>query len=235
MTSLAHLDAIGSIKNVEIRFSEVIGALSYALDLTEGQPQGHAARSCYFGMRLARELKLPLDQSAALFYALLMKDLGCSTNASKMCFLFGADDRKVKGGIKTVNWSSMPSALAYAAGAVAPEGSLLQKAGRLAKVALAGPKGARELIELRVRARGEDCARAAFSRGDGGSDSLAGRTLGRAWASGRFARGCHSTAGADSRAGADGGGFRARRESKRPMKWRTSAAAHGSIRNWCRR
>jgi putative nucleotidyltransferase with HDIG domain len=158
MTSLAHRGAIVSIKDVEIRFSEVIGALSYALDLTEGQPQGHAARSCYFGMRLARELKLPLDQSAALFYGLLMKDLGCSTNASKMCFLFGADDREVKGGIKTVNWSSMPSALAYAARAVAPEGSLLRKAGRLAKVALAGPKGARELIELRCE-RGAKIAR----------------------------------------------------------------------------
>ena len=158
MSTLSPTGRIGSPENVEIRFSEVIGALSYALDLTEGQPRGHAARSCVLGMRLARELKLPLDQSAPLFYGLLMKDLGCSTNASKMCYLFGADDRKVKEGIKTVNWSSMPSAIAYAAGAVSPEGSFLEKAGQLAKVALAGPKKAKELIELRCE-RGAKIAR----------------------------------------------------------------------------
>src|SRR5580658_2471860 len=133
--------------SVEIRFSEVIGALSYALDLTEGQPQGHAARSCVVGMRIAQEIGLPLDQSAALFYGLLMKDLGCSTNASKICYLFGADDRKVKEGIKTVNWSNTPSAIAYAATAVSPDGTLFEKAGHLAKVALGGPKKAKELVE----------------------------------------------------------------------------------------
>jgi putative nucleotidyltransferase with HDIG domain len=158
MSLLLSSEPIGSLNDVEIRFSEVIAALSYALDLTEGQPRGHAARSCVLGMRLAQELKLPLDQSAALFYGLLMKDLGCSANASKMCYLFGADDRKVKGGIKTVNWSSMPSAVAYAAGTVIPEGSFLQKSGQLAKVALAGPKKARELIELRCE-RGAKIAR----------------------------------------------------------------------------
>jgi hypothetical protein len=30
----------------QVRMSEAISALSFALDLTEGQPQGHAIRSC---------------------------------------------------------------------------------------------------------------------------------------------------------------------------------------------
>jgi hypothetical protein len=30
----------------DIALSRVIGALSYALDLTEGQPPGHGLRSC---------------------------------------------------------------------------------------------------------------------------------------------------------------------------------------------
>ncbi len=149
---------IGAAPNVEIRFSEVIGALSYALDLTEGQPRGHAARTCVLGMRVARELRLPLDQSAALFYGLLLKDLGCSTNASKMCYLFGADDRTVKEGIKAVNWSKMPAAIAYAAQVVAPGKSLLGRAAQLARVAMGGPAKARELIELRCE-RGAKIAR----------------------------------------------------------------------------
>ena len=41
-----------------IRLSDVVSALSTALDLTEGQPMGHAIRGCIIGMRIAEELKL---------------------------------------------------------------------------------------------------------------------------------------------------------------------------------
>ena len=40
----------------QVRMSEIISAMSVALDITEGQLPGHAARSCLIGMRLAREL-----------------------------------------------------------------------------------------------------------------------------------------------------------------------------------
>ena len=43
---------------VDIRLSEVISALSYALDVTEGQPMGHAVRSCAIGMRIGEEIDL---------------------------------------------------------------------------------------------------------------------------------------------------------------------------------
>jgi hypothetical protein len=39
-----------------VRLSEVLGGLSYALDLTEGQRAGHAVRSCLIGMRLAESI-----------------------------------------------------------------------------------------------------------------------------------------------------------------------------------
>ncbi len=38
---------------LRVRLSEVIGAVSYALDMTEGQPPGHCLRSCLIGMRIA--------------------------------------------------------------------------------------------------------------------------------------------------------------------------------------
>ena len=85
----------------ELLLSEVISALSYALDLTGGQPEGHASRSCVLGMRIGQELRLKVEQSTALFYGLLLKDLGCSTNASKMCYLFGSDDRAAKATISS--------------------------------------------------------------------------------------------------------------------------------------
>src|ERR1700749_4278575 len=92
---------------IQVKLSEVIAALSYALDITEGQPKGHAARSCMLGMRIAQELRLNELQMKSLFYALLMKDLGCSSNAAKMCYLFGADDRELKRNVKTITWTNL--------------------------------------------------------------------------------------------------------------------------------
>jgi len=143
----------------DLQISQLIAAMSYALDMTEGQPQGHSARSCMIGMRLAYELKLPEDQWPALFYALLLKDLGCSSNASKVCYLFGADDRIAKGNLKTVDWSSRVRSLRYVSENVAPEASALQRARQFISVVAKGPAKARELVQLRCD-RGATIARA---------------------------------------------------------------------------
>jgi len=71
-------------RRVDIRLSEVISALSYALDVTEGQPIGHAVRSCAIGMRIGEEIGLDDDERSSLFYALVLKDAGCSSNAAKL-------------------------------------------------------------------------------------------------------------------------------------------------------
>jgi HD-GYP domain-containing protein (c-di-GMP phosphodiesterase class II) len=88
-----------------ISLSEIISALSYALDLTEGAVHGHALRSCLLGMRIAAEAKLPADQTSSLYFALLLKDVGCSSNASRMCEIVGGDDRAVKAAVKLEDWT----------------------------------------------------------------------------------------------------------------------------------
>jgi hypothetical protein len=40
-----------------------------------------------------------------LYYALLLKDLGCSSNAARICELYEADDLAFKRGYKTVGTS----------------------------------------------------------------------------------------------------------------------------------
>ena len=74
-----HTEALSSI-----RLSDIISALSYALDLTEGQPMGHSVRACMIGMRLAQQIGMSVDDQADLYYALLLKDAGCSSNASRL-------------------------------------------------------------------------------------------------------------------------------------------------------
>lgn len=132
-----------------VDFSEVISAMSYALDITEGQPAGHAARSCILGMRIARELGLSISDQSALFYALLLKDLGCSSNASKVCYLFGTDDRATKCDLKTTDWTRTSESMQYVARNVVRDGSMLQKASRFVAVAARGQKAAKELVQIR--------------------------------------------------------------------------------------
>lgn len=86
-----------------VSLSEVLGALSYALDLTEGQRPGHTLRTCIIGMRLGNEIGLSEAMRSSLYYALLLKDAGCSSNAARMTALFGSDDRFVKPFLKNVD------------------------------------------------------------------------------------------------------------------------------------
>ena len=65
-----------------------MGALSHALDITEGQPEGRCVRCCWIGMHIGQQLQMPSEQLWELYYTLLLKDLGCCSNASRICELY---------------------------------------------------------------------------------------------------------------------------------------------------
>jgi HD-GYP domain-containing protein (c-di-GMP phosphodiesterase class II) len=142
----------------DVRLSEVLAGLSYALDLTEGQREGHAVRSCVIGMRLAEIIGVAEADRSALFYALLMKDLGCSSNAARFAALFGANDHDLKANLKTVDWSHALESFRYVARNVAPGQFWLRRAWQLMGVMARGPKGARDVVLTRCE-RGADIAR----------------------------------------------------------------------------
>jgi HD-GYP domain-containing protein (c-di-GMP phosphodiesterase class II) len=140
-----------------ILLSEVIGALSYALDLTEGEPPGHAVRSCLIGMRLAEELRLDPEERSDLFYALLLKDAGCTANAARMAALFGADDQETKHSAKRVDWSRRWPAFVWSVRAVAPKESTKVRLDRLLAIKDEG-EVTRSLMQARCD-RGAEVAR----------------------------------------------------------------------------
>ncbi|APG47058.1 HD-GYP domain-containing protein [Phaeobacter porticola] len=86
-----------------IQLGELLGALSHALDLTEGQPEGHCVRCCWIGMQVAEYLDLPQQDRADLYFTLLLKDLGCSSNAARICALYRTDDLTFKRNFKFVD------------------------------------------------------------------------------------------------------------------------------------
>lgn len=142
----------------DVRLSEVLGGLSYALDLTEGQREGHSVRSCVVGMRLADIIGVPEADRSALFYALLMKDLGCSSNAARFAALFGANDHELKTNLKTVDWSHALESFRYVARNVSPGQFWLRRTWQLIGVMARGPKGARDVVLTRCE-RGADIAK----------------------------------------------------------------------------
>ena len=143
---------------MELRLSEVLSALSHALDITEGQPRGHAERTCLIGMRLGEQIGLDERQRSSLFYALLLKDAGCSSNSAKVAALYGNSDATVKRDRKVTDHHKPAQSLRHLLRNTAPGASPLAKARHIKALAAHGSEGARELTALRCE-RGADVAR----------------------------------------------------------------------------
>lgn len=140
-----------------LRLSELVGALSYALDMTEGQPPGHSLRCCWIGMAVADAMGLAPERRADLYYALLLKDLGCSSNAARICELYLADDFGFKHDFKRVG-GSLPQALRFVLEHTGVGAGLAERVSAIMGILRNGGEIARELIETRCE-RGASIAR----------------------------------------------------------------------------
>ncbi|MDB5801511.1 MAG: hypothetical protein JWL63_2450 [Rhodocyclales bacterium] len=140
-----------------LRLSELMRALSYALDMTEGQPPGHCVRSCWIGMHIGRQMGLSDDELAELYYVLLLKDLGCSSNAARICELYLTDDLSFKRDFKWVG-DSLPQALDFVLSHTGLQAGLAARFRTLINVCGKSEQLARELTETRCQ-RGATIAR----------------------------------------------------------------------------
>ncbi len=151
--------AIHTDAPINLALSEVISALSFALDLTEDAVPGHAVRSCLLGMRLGSALGLPDSDLHDLYYALLLKDIGCSSNAARMCNILGADEREAKRRVKTVDWTRISvDGLGLAWANSLPGASPWKKTLRVLQLGLSRNRNNAEMIGLRCE-RGADIVR----------------------------------------------------------------------------
>jgi HD-GYP domain-containing protein (c-di-GMP phosphodiesterase class II) len=160
----------------EIPLSKLIGALSYALDLAEGESPGHATRSCLIAMRIADELRLGATERSDLFYASLLKDAGCSANSARMAALFGADDQTAKRTGKRVDWARPFAAFVWSLRTVAPGRSLKVRTDRLLAIRDEG-EVTKSLMQARCDRGAEIALKLEFSR----ASAEAIRTLDEHW------------------------------------------------------
>ncbi|MDE1991956.1 MAG: HD-GYP domain-containing protein [Rhizobiaceae bacterium] len=140
-----------------LKLAEIVSALSYALDLTDGQPPGHSVRCCWIGMHIADALGLSNIEMRDIYYTLFLKDLGCSSNAARICKLFVTNDHDFKRNVKLID-NSLTQVLSFVASNTAVKSGMAERLRAVLNLAINGSKIDRELIETRCE-RGADIAR----------------------------------------------------------------------------
>ena len=108
-------------------------------------------------MRLAEQIGMGEEQRSALFYALLLKDAGCSSNAARLSSLFAADDQATKRAMKVTDWSRSGPLALYTWRAVAAGGGPVAKARQMRRLTQED-EVTREVIGTRCE-RGAEIAR----------------------------------------------------------------------------
>jgi putative nucleotidyltransferase with HDIG domain len=145
-----------------LRLAELLGALSHALDLTEGQPQGHCIRCCWIGFQLGSAINMRDRELSDLYYTLLLKDLGCSSNAARICELYLTDDRTFKQDFKRID-GSLPQALRFVLGHTGLNAPLAERFRAVINILRNGGDISRELIEARCHRGAEIAGKMRFS------------------------------------------------------------------------
>ena len=146
-----------SLRAPPLRLAELLGALSHALDVTEGQPEGHCVRSCWIGYRIGVESGLDAQHLSDLYYTLLLKDLGCSSNAARICQLYLTDDQEFKRDYKQLD-DALPQVLRFVLSHTGLKAGLSERFRAILNIFQNGGEIARELIDTRCH-RGSDIAR----------------------------------------------------------------------------
>ena len=139
------------------RLGELLGSLSHALDLAEGQPAGHCMRSCWIGQQVGRVIGLNTTEMRELYYTTLLKDSGCSSNAARICELFLTDDLTFKRDRRTVG-PGLPSLMNFVIRHTGVRAGLGERLRALVNAVQNGGEIHRELTETRS-SRGAQVAR----------------------------------------------------------------------------
>lgn len=140
-----------------VRLAELVSALSYALDLTEGQPAGHSVRACWIAIAVGEQLGLGAQEMTDLYYAVLLKDIGCSSNAARVCQLYVTDDIQFKRRAKFLDHTA-PQFLRFLIANAGMKQNLVERFRLIIDTALQTGVISHELTDTRCH-RGADIAR----------------------------------------------------------------------------
>ncbi|MGZ5795267.1 MAG: HD-GYP domain-containing protein, partial [Croceibacterium sp.] len=117
----------------------------------------HSIRSCFIATMLAREVGLDQAVTGRIYYTVLLKDLGCSSNAARIHELYRADDLAFKQAWKTVA-PGRGATLRFVFDKTSRGAPLKSRVAAIGRILANGDAIAQEMIESRCT-RGADIAR----------------------------------------------------------------------------
>ena len=88
----------------------MLGAFAFANDLAFGLAEDDSLRSCIIASRIAERLDLPAAERAAVFYASLVKDAGCTSFTSPLAAFWQADEITARRELVLFGGASSPAA-----------------------------------------------------------------------------------------------------------------------------
>jgi HD-GYP domain-containing protein (c-di-GMP phosphodiesterase class II) len=94
-----------------IRLAELVAALSLGVDLGFGQPMEHVLRECMIALRLAERIGLDEAERSTVYYAALLVNVGCHSDAHEQAKWFG-DDIALRSGKYEHEYRSLRAAAA---------------------------------------------------------------------------------------------------------------------------
>jgi putative nucleotidyltransferase with HDIG domain len=110
-------------------------------------------------MRIAQQIGLSVTDRGDLYYSLLLKDAGCSSNSSRLFHIITADEIRAKRDVKLTDWTRVGwESLQYALTHVATGVPFLRRMRRLFQVAATQQQDSCALVKIRCE-RGADIAK----------------------------------------------------------------------------
>src|SRR3954465_2154574 len=79
------------LARAQARLAELVSALSLGIDLGFGQPMEHVLRQCLIALRLAERIGLDEEARADVYYAALLINVGCHSDAHEQAKWLGDD------------------------------------------------------------------------------------------------------------------------------------------------
>ena len=91
----------------ELRLAELLGALSLTTDLGAGVPFEKGLRTCVVASALAAEYELGVADRHTVYYASLLRSLGCTAHGSTFAAWFD-DDVAIQRELKILDFGGRP-------------------------------------------------------------------------------------------------------------------------------
>jgi HD-GYP domain-containing protein (c-di-GMP phosphodiesterase class II)/DNA-binding CsgD family transcriptional regulator len=146
-----------------VRLSELLGVLSFGVDLGMGQPMEHVLRQCLIALALADRLELAEEDRDAVFFASLVAWVGCHVDAYEQAKWFG-DEMALKGDFRKVDFANATSGPVFMLRHLGAGLPLRQRAGMIPAFVGEGRRAAESMLENHWRASDDLMERVGLDR-----------------------------------------------------------------------